>query len=106
MPPVPPSSRRARGHQGTTARPGRTCPARPAPSVGRRYIADQDFSYEIRGGYGEATLEFRNLDLGTYEVWLGGKTAKTGGAWFEGVGEDAHRYSRVQIHPIRLTISK
>ncbi|MCX4399422.1 hypothetical protein OG887_39880 [Streptomyces sp. NBC_00053] len=34
-------------------------PSRPAPTAGRLYIADQNFSYESSGGYGEATLDFR-----------------------------------------------
>ncbi|MFF3214294.1 hypothetical protein ACFYYB_26960 [Streptomyces sp. NPDC002886] len=62
----------------------------------------------MKDGHGKATVSFTQLEPGTYEVRLSGRTAKTGGYWFgttEDVVNESGYWSKVELHPTRVTVT-
>ncbi|MFI5868216.1 hypothetical protein [Streptomyces sp. NPDC051546] len=68
-------------------------------------IQEQEFSGDFTSSY-EATVNFTDLAPGSYEVWMGSKTRKTGGYKLE-VPDDtkSQRYAAIDIHPIRVQVT-
>ncbi|MFD5142808.1 hypothetical protein [Streptomyces sp. NPDC058401] len=75
---------------------------------GDGYIQEQPFAADIDGS-GDITLQWRNMEPGTCEVWLAGKTRKTGGYWYMGRrAEDnatEHIFGAIELNTITTFIT-
>lgn len=71
------------------------------------YIHEQRFGADISGGNCDVTLQWTDLEPGTYEVWVGARTRKSGGYW-KATWRDRDQpdiWSAIMFHPIGATVT-
>lgn len=65
------------------------------------------FAADISSGSCDVTLQWTDLEPGTYEVWVSARTRKSGGYW-RGTWRDRDQpdiWSAIAFHPIGATVT-